>query len=127
MNRNVALKATTPEIDLEQYRSVLKDQSAVANAEKVLSAFKPVDYDVNKWNGVVDAFEGKAVGRISSELLYCEKGDWGGRKRTKRVGTECRRALEMRVVEAAEGHEEFGRGLGRRGRRLAGERPGDGG
>jgi hypothetical protein len=89
MNRNVALKATTPEIDLEHYRSVLKDQNAVANAEKVLSGFKPVDYDVSKWNGVVDAFEGKAVGRISSDLLYCEKGDGGGRKRKKGVGMEC--------------------------------------
>ncbi|RSH93919.1 ATP synthase d subunit [Saitozyma podzolica] len=68
MNRNVALKATTPEIDLEHYRSVLKDQNAVANAEKVLSGFKPVDYDVSKWNGVVDAFEGKAVAAAKETL-----------------------------------------------------------
>jgi hypothetical protein len=31
------------------------------------------------------------------------------------------------MVEAVEGHEEFGRGLERGGRRLAGERPEDGG
>ena len=61
MNRNSSIKSTIPEIDLSHYRSVLKDQQAVAQAEKVLGEFKPVDYDVSKWNGVVEAFEGKAV------------------------------------------------------------------
>lgn len=60
-NRNAALKSTMPELDLEHYKSVLKDQSAVQNAQKVLSSFKPVDYDVSKWNEVVKSFEGKAV------------------------------------------------------------------
>ena len=46
---------------MSHYKSILKDQSAVQNAEKVLREFKPVDYDLSKWNGVVDAFEGKAV------------------------------------------------------------------
>lgn len=40
---------------------MLKDQQALTQAEKVLKEFKPVDYDLEKWNGVVDAFEGKAV------------------------------------------------------------------
>lgn len=31
------------------------------DAERVLSEWKAVDYDVGKWNGVVEAFEGKAV------------------------------------------------------------------
>ena len=38
-------------------------------AEKVMKDFKPVDYDVTKWNGVVDAFEGKAVSR---DLIFSE-------------------------------------------------------
>lgn len=63
LNKNSALKATTPSIDLSHYKSVLKDQQAVQLAEKVLGEFKPVDYDVSKWNGVVEAFEGKAVSR----------------------------------------------------------------
>ena len=50
------------------YRSVLKDQSAISQAEKVLSDFKAVDYDVSKWNGVVEAFEGKAVSCPSRSL-----------------------------------------------------------
>ncbi|ODN83370.1 hypothetical protein L202_01522 [Cryptococcus amylolentus CBS 6039] len=61
INKNSALKSTVPELDLAQYKSVLKDQQAVNLAEKVLGEFKAVDYDVSKWNGVVDAFEGKAV------------------------------------------------------------------
>jgi F-type H+-transporting ATPase subunit d len=46
---------------LGHYKTVLKDQRAVQEAEKALSAFKPVGYEVDKWNGVVEAFEGKAV------------------------------------------------------------------
>lgn len=71
VNKNAALKATTPEIDLSHYKSILKDQSAVQNAEKVLREFKPVDYDLSKWNGVVDAFEGKAVSRDSGVASRC--------------------------------------------------------
>lgn len=71
------MKTSTPKIDLEHYKSILKDQSAVNNAQKVLSEFKPVDYDVSKWNGVVEAFEGKAVSRV----LVCLSGflDWVNR------------------------------------------------
>ncbi|KAK8869606.1 hypothetical protein IAR55_000173 [Kwoniella newhampshirensis] len=61
INKNSALKATVPQIDLSHYKSVLKDQQAVSLAEKTLKEFKAVDYDVSKWNGVVEAFEGKAV------------------------------------------------------------------
>ncbi|WOO81358.1 ATP synthase subunit d, mitochondrial [Vanrija pseudolonga] len=60
-NKAAAIKATVPELDLAHYKSVLKDQSVIQQAEKVLAEFKPADYDVSKWNGVVDAFEGKAV------------------------------------------------------------------
>jgi F-type H+-transporting ATPase subunit d len=51
----------------------LKDQSAVQNAEKVLREFKPVDYDLSKWNGVVDAFEGKAVAAAKETLAKISK------------------------------------------------------
>lgn len=74
LNKNAALKSTTPEIDLSHYKSILKDQSAVQNAEKVLREFKPVDYDLSKWNGVVDAFEGKAV-----SLVQCGRRRHRGR------------------------------------------------
>lgn len=60
-NKNAALKASVPEIDLAHYKSVLKDQRAVDQASKVLADFKPVDYDVSKWNEVVANYESKAV------------------------------------------------------------------
>lgn len=73
-NKNAAIKTTMPELDLSAYRSVLKDQRAIDLAEKTLADFKPVTYDLSKWNGVIDAFEGKAVSaaketvsKISSE------------------------------------------------------------
>lgn len=72
-NKNAALKSSTPEIDLSHYKSILKDQSAVQNAEKVLREFKAVDYDVSKWNGVVDAFEGKAVAAAKETLAKISK------------------------------------------------------
>jgi F-type H+-transporting ATPase subunit d len=73
LNKNSALKSTVPEIDISHYKSILKDQSAVQNAEKVLREFKPVDYDLSKWNGVVDAFEGKAVAAAKETLAKISK------------------------------------------------------
>jgi F-type H+-transporting ATPase subunit d len=72
LNRNSALKATTPEIDLSHYKGLLKDQSAVQNAEKVLREFKAVDYDVTKFNSAVDAFKGKAVEAAKATLKKIE-------------------------------------------------------
>ncbi len=66
MNRNAVLRSTIPAIDMSHYRSVLRDQSAVGQVEKVLGDFKPVDYDLGKWNGVVEAFQGKAVSAVLS-------------------------------------------------------------
>lgn len=40
---------------------MLKDQRAVEQASKILSEFKPVDYDVKKFDEIVSAFEKKAV------------------------------------------------------------------
>ncbi|KAK4684876.1 F-type H+-transporting ATPase subunit d, partial [Tremellales sp. Uapishka_1] len=68
LNKNAALKSSAPSIDLSHYKSILKDQQAVQTAEKVLAEFKPVDYDVTKWNGVVEAFEGKAVAAAKETL-----------------------------------------------------------
>ncbi|KAK1925063.1 hypothetical protein DB88DRAFT_487778 [Papiliotrema laurentii] len=61
VNRNAALKASTPQIDLSHYRNILKDTTAIAQAEKVLAEFKAVDYDVKKWDEAVASFESKAV------------------------------------------------------------------
>lgn len=39
----------------------MKDQRAVEQAQKVLSEFKPVTYDIAKFTSAIDAFEGRAV------------------------------------------------------------------
>ena len=59
--KNASLKASIPEVDLARYKSILKDQRAVEQAQKVLSEFKPVSYDVAKFTSAIDAFEGRAV------------------------------------------------------------------
>lgn len=59
--KNATLKSSTPTLDFARYKSVLKNQSALSEAEKVLSSFKPVTYDLGKITGVVDAFEARAV------------------------------------------------------------------
>lgn len=58
------MKASTPNIDLSYYKGLLKDQSAVEQAEKVLREFKAVDYDVKKWDDAVSTFESKAVSGV---------------------------------------------------------------
>ncbi|EJD53912.1 mitochondrial ATP synthase [Auricularia subglabra TFB-10046 SS5] len=48
-------------LDLEYYRSVLKNQAVVDQAEKILRDFKPVTYDVGAHVKAIEAFEAKAV------------------------------------------------------------------
>jgi F-type H+-transporting ATPase subunit d len=48
-------------VDLEHYRSVLKNKAIVDEAEKLLNGFKPVTYDVNAHVKAIEAFEVKAV------------------------------------------------------------------
>lgn len=48
-------------VDLEHYRSVLKNKAIVDEAEKLLSGFKPVTYDVNAHLRAIKTFEVKAV------------------------------------------------------------------
>jgi len=56
-----ALKDQKTEIDLAHYKSTLKNQSVVSQAEKILRDFKPVTYDVAAQLKAIDAFESKAV------------------------------------------------------------------
>lgn len=52
-------QATT--VDLEHYRSVLKNKAIVDEAEKLLKEFKPVTYDVSAHIKAIETFETKAV------------------------------------------------------------------
>ena len=49
-------------IDLTHYRSILKNKAIVDDAEKLLSEFKPVTYEVNTHVKAIETFEAKAVG-----------------------------------------------------------------
>jgi len=60
---NAQLKASPNTIDIAQYRSILRNQAVVDEAEKSLKAFKPTTYDVQAHIKAIDAFETKAVAR----------------------------------------------------------------
>jgi hypothetical protein len=60
-----ALKAEKTDVDLSYYKSTLKNQSVVSQAEKILKDFKPVTYDVASQLKAIDAFEAKAVSRTT--------------------------------------------------------------
>ena len=62
------LKQQNTEVDFAHYNKVLRNKDVVSQAQKILSEFKPVTYDVQAQLKAIDAFESKAV-RISSTLL----------------------------------------------------------
>jgi F-type H+-transporting ATPase subunit d len=61
-------------VNIAHYRSVLKNQAVVDEAERILREFKPVDYDVNEHIKAIEAFESKAVRQWSID--DCEDGTW---------------------------------------------------
>lgn len=48
-------------VDFARYRSILKNQAIVDEAEKTLKEFKPVTYDVNAHVKAIETFEATAV------------------------------------------------------------------
>jgi hypothetical protein len=48
-------------VDFAHYRSALKNNAIVDEAEKLLKDFKPVTYDVNSHIKAIETFEAKAV------------------------------------------------------------------
>ncbi|KAF8914126.1 ATP synthase d subunit [Gymnopilus junonius] len=61
LNHVYANQPTT--INFDYYRSVLKNQAIVDEAEKTLKDFKPVTYDVNAHVKAIETFEAKAVAK----------------------------------------------------------------
>ncbi|THH33818.1 hypothetical protein EUX98_g482 [Antrodiella citrinella] len=55
------LAAQPTTVDLEHYRSVLKNKAVVDEAEKLFKEFKPVTYDVGAHIKAIETFETKAV------------------------------------------------------------------
>jgi len=50
-------------VDLAHYRSIIKNKAIVDEAEKLLSDFKPVTYDVNTHIKAIETFETKAIAK----------------------------------------------------------------
>ena len=55
------LAAQPTTVDFAHYRSVLKNQGVIDDAEKLLKEFKPKTYDVSVQVKAIDEFEAKAV------------------------------------------------------------------
>lgn len=55
------LKQQTTDVDFAHYNKVLRNKDVVSQAQKILSEFKPVTYDVQAQLKAIDAFESKAV------------------------------------------------------------------
>lgn len=68
---NSQLKTSNVAVDISHYRSVLKNQAVVDEAEKILKNFKPVTYDVSEHVKAIEAFEAKAVCEISVVRSAC--------------------------------------------------------
>ncbi|KAF9008854.1 ATP synthase d subunit [Cyathus striatus] len=60
-------------IDLAHYRSILKNRAIVDEAEKLLSEFKPVTYDVNAHVKAIETFEAKAVAKAQETEAKIEE------------------------------------------------------
>lgn len=55
------LKEQNTTVDFAHYRKVLKNQGIVEQAEKAVSGFKPVAYNLDAQLSAIDQFESKAV------------------------------------------------------------------
>lgn len=63
------LKQQNTQVDFAHYNKVLRNKDVVSQAQKILSEFKPVTYDVQAQLKAIDAFESKAVGIIFNAIL----------------------------------------------------------
>lgn len=55
------LKEQNTTVDFSRYRKVLKNQGIIDQAEKAISGFKPVAYNLDAQLSAIDQFESKAV------------------------------------------------------------------
>ena len=63
------LKQQNTDVDFAHYNKVLRNKDVVSQAQKILSEFKPVTYDVQAQLKAIDAFESKAVGILYARML----------------------------------------------------------
>jgi F-type H+-transporting ATPase subunit d len=105
-NKNAAIKASIPALDLSAYKAVLKDQRAIDVAEKTLSSFKPVTYDVSKWNAVVESFEGKAVAAAKETVSKISTEETSLKKTLSNI-QDARAFEDLTVAEVGQAQPEI--------------------
>jgi len=70
---NATLRSQPTTVDIAHYRSILRNQAVVEEAERSLKAFKPVTYDVQAHVKAIEAFETKAVARAQETATKIEE------------------------------------------------------
>lgn len=55
-------------VDLDHYRSILKNKAIVDDVSKLLKDFKPVTYDVNAHIKAIETFESTAVAKAKETV-----------------------------------------------------------
>ncbi|KAI8352520.1 hypothetical protein BD560DRAFT_408882 [Blakeslea trispora] len=66
------LKEQSTTVDFAQYRKVLKNQAIVEQAEKAVSGFKPVAYNLDAQLNAINQFETKAVAKAEKTVQQIE-------------------------------------------------------
>ncbi|KAF9535067.1 ATP synthase d subunit [Crepidotus variabilis] len=109
ISTNQSTQPTT--VDFAHYRSVLKNQAVIDEAEKLVKDFKPVTYDVNAHVKAIETFEAKAVAKaketetkIDAELKTLEQtlGDIEQARPFDQLTSEDVAKAHPRIVEAVE-------------------------
>ncbi|KAI8989974.1 hypothetical protein BDB01DRAFT_779586 [Pilobolus umbonatus] len=67
------LKEQNTTVDFSRYRKVLKNQAVVDQAEKAISGFKPIAYNLDAQLNAINQFETKAVAKAEKTVQQIEK------------------------------------------------------
>ncbi|CEL57846.1 ATP synthase subunit d, mitochondrial OS=Aspergillus terreus (strain NIH 2624 / FGSC A1156) GN=atp7 PE=3 SV=1 [Rhizoctonia solani AG-1 IB] len=102
-----SLYATQPTtVNLAHYRSVLKNQAVVDEAERILRDFKPVTYDVNEHVKAIEAFEAKAVAKAEETSVRIDE-ELGNLQKTLANIEEARPFEDLTVDDVAQARPEI--------------------
>ncbi|KAJ7591080.1 hypothetical protein C8J56DRAFT_858502 [Mycena floridula] len=100
------LESQPTTVDFARYRSILKNQAIVDEAEKLLKDFKPVTYDVSSHIKAIEAFESKAVEQAQAAE---EKIDLELKELQATLGNieQARPFEQMTVKDVTDAHPRF--------------------
>ncbi|KAF8760946.1 Tetraspanin family [Rhizoctonia solani] len=102
-----SLYATQPTtVNIAHYRSVLKNQAVVDEAERILREFKPVSYDVNEHVKAIEAFEAKAVAKAEETSVKIDE-ELGNLQKTLANIEEARPFEDLTVEDVAQARPEI--------------------